>query len=124
VIVAGLVAFVVFGVGVVVHGAIRLVCGTGVRAGAAPSGEVAILLVARDRADRIGDAVGSVLAGVQSLRLAERYAFVLVLEVDGRLDTSYLAATLPCSATRVLPRSTHASPALACWGATSRGPVR
>jgi hypothetical protein len=137
VIVAGLVAVVVFGVGLIIHGAVRLVRRTGVTAGDAPAGDVAILLVARDRADRIGDAVAaagrigapvfvvsdgsadptaelayergaevvetlrplgpgrSVLAGVQSFRLAERYAFVLVLDVDVRLDPSYLAATLP-----------------------------
>lgn len=136
-IVAGLVAVVVFGVGLVVHGVIRLVRRTRVAVGAAPDGDVAILLVARDRADRIGDAVtaarqlgaavfvvsdastdqtaalayehgaevvetlrplgpgGSVLAGTQSFLLAERYAFVLVLDVDVRLDPSYLAATLP-----------------------------
>jgi biofilm PGA synthesis N-glycosyltransferase PgaC len=137
VIVAGLVAVVVFGVGLLVHGVVRLVRGTGVVVGAAPAGDVAILLVARDRADRIGDAVaaagrigapvfvvsdgsadstaelayeqgaevvetlrplgsgGSVLAGAQSFRLAERYAFVLVLDVDVRLEPSYLTATLP-----------------------------
>lgn len=136
-IVAGLVAVVVFGVGLIIHGAVRLVRGTGVRAGDAPAGTVAILLVARDRADRIGDAVAaagrtgaavfvvsdgsldataalandggaevvetlrplgpgrSALAGVRAFRLAERYAFVLVLDVDVRLDPSYLAATLP-----------------------------
>jgi hypothetical protein len=137
VIVAGLVAVVVFGVGLIIHGAVRLVRGTGARTGDAPAGGVAILLVARDRADRIGDAVAaagrigvpvfvvsdgsadptaelayergaevvetlrplgpgrSVLAGVRSFRLAERFAFVLVLDVDVRLDPSYLAATLP-----------------------------
>jgi Glycosyltransferase like family 2 len=138
VIVAGVVvAVVVFGVGLIFHGVGRLVGRSRVKAGAVPTGDVAILLVARDRADRIGDAVaaagqtgapvfvvsdgstdptaelayeqgaevvetlrplgpgGSVLAGVQSFRLAERYAFVLVLDVDTRIDPSYLAATLP-----------------------------
>lgn len=136
-IVAGLVAVVVFGVGLIIHGVVRLVRGAGAKTGDAPAGDVAILLVARDRADRIGDAVAaagrigvpvfvvsdgsadptaelayergaevvetlrplgpgrSVLAGVRSFRLAERYAFVLVLDVDVRLDPSYLAATLP-----------------------------
>lgn len=136
-IVAVLVAVVVFGVGLIIHWAVRLVRRTRVEAGDTPAGDVAILLVARDRADRIGDAVAaagrlgaavfvvsdgsadptaerayergaevvetlhplgpgrSVLAGVQSFRLVERYAFVLVLDVDVRLDPSYLAATLP-----------------------------
>jgi hypothetical protein len=137
-IVAGLVAVVVFGVGLIIHGLGRRVRATGVRAGDAPAGDVAILIVARDRADRIGEAVAaagtlganavfvvsdastdataefaydhgaevvetlrplgpgrSLLAGLQSFRLADRYAFVLVLDVDGRLDPSYLAATLP-----------------------------
>ncbi|TDV44291.1 glycosyltransferase family 2 protein [Actinophytocola oryzae] len=135
--VAVVVAVVVFGVGLVVRGLVAPLRRTGARAGDAPAGDVAILLVARDRADRIGGAVasaaetgvpvfvvsdgstdptaerafehgaevvetlrplgpgGSVLAGVQSFRLAERYAFVLVLDVDVRLDPSYLTATLP-----------------------------
>lgn len=134
---AGVVAVVVFGVGLIVHGVAWPVRRAGIKGGDAPAGEVAILIVARGRADRIGDAVeaarllgapvfvvsdgsadstpalayeqgaevvetlrplgpgGSVLAGLQSFRLADQYAFVLVLDVDVRLDASYLTATLP-----------------------------
>jgi len=137
VITAAFVVVVLFGVGVIIHGVVRAARGRGVEAGAGPAGDVAILVVARDRADRIGASVaaaarlgapvfvvsdgsadataelaheqgaevvetlrplgpgGSVLAGLQSFRLAERYAFVLVLDVDVRLAPTYLTATLP-----------------------------